>query len=273
MSLNMDVLIESPEYEIDMKTGLETLQGISEATRYTAETLITGKVPKKKSYKSSVRTNLKKNFRGSYGQIFSLEITNEEQREKFNEIGNETFVELFSFFMKESLYLDSARLSNKAQLIIENLGENAELLVKQLRVSAMADAHRISKVFNQSVTIRHRKSVQEKPHIAKFDRTTVMALEAREKEQAVEITAGITRLNINTGNGRLLLKGDEETVAFGFGIGYKDVAMEAKKKFSENLDRNNGVNHDAWEYLGITATPIRQRDGKIVKYIVRAYRD
>ncbi|WP_313328493.1 hypothetical protein [Stutzerimonas balearica] len=269
----MDVLIESPDYEIDMKAGLETLQGISEATRCVAETLITGKVPQRKSYRSSVRTNLKKTFKGSYGQIFSLEITNEDQRQKFRKIGNGTFVELFSFFMKESLYLESAKLSKKAEAIIEGLGDNAEQLVKQLRVSAMADAHRISKAFNQSVTIRHRKSIQEKPHIAKFDRKTVMALEAREKEQTVEITAGITRLNIHTGNGRLLLKGHEETVAFGFGIGYKEVALDAKKKFSENLDRNNGINNDAWEYLSITATPIRQRDGKIVKYIVRAYRD
>lgn len=49
----------------------------------------------------------------------------------------------------------------------------------------------------------------------------------------IDIIASIARLNINTGNGRLLLKDADETVAFGFGVGYRDVNMEAKNYFQK----------------------------------------
>lgn len=40
MCINFDVVIESPENSVDMKAGLDTLQGASEATRYVAETFL-----------------------------------------------------------------------------------------------------------------------------------------------------------------------------------------------------------------------------------------
>ena len=271
MSINLDVVIDTEDYEVDMKAGLETLQGVSEATLSIVETLVTGKVAQRHRGTGHVRTILKKTFKGSYGQVFTVDISDEELQKEYKKIGNSTFVELMSYFMKESLYLESAELSIKAQGIVDDLGDSAEALIKKLRVSSMENIHKISTRFNHDVKIRYRKNLNEKVVIASFDRTTVLALQAKESDSNIDITASITRLNINTGNGRLLLKGADETVAFGFGIEYKEVRLEAKKKFSENLDHNNGIDSSKWEHLKISARPIKLRDGKIVKYIIKGF--
>lgn len=271
MTTNLDVVIDTEEYEVDMKAGLETLQGVSEATLSIAETLVTGKVAQRHRGVSSVRTTLKKTFKGSYGQVFSVDISDENLKQEFRKIGNTTFVELMSYFMKESLYLDSDDLSPKAQRIINKLGDTAEVLIKQLRVSSMENIHKVPVKLNHDVKIRYRKNAAERVVIASFDRTTVLALQAKESDENLDIIASITRLNINTGNGRLLLEGADETVAFGFGIEYKEVRLEAKKKFSENLDYNNGLDVSKWKYVKIIARPIKLRDGKIVKYIVKGF--
>lgn len=271
MPLNLDIVIETVDYEVDMKAGLETLQGASEATLSIVETLVTGKVALRHRGVSSVRTILKRTFKGSYGQVFAVEISDEELQREYRKIGNSTFVELMSYFMKESLYLESADLSVKAQKIVDDLGDSAEALIKKLRVSSMENLHKISTKFDQDVKIRYRKSLNEKVVIASFNKSTVLALQATESDKTTDITASITRLNINTGNGRLLLEGADETVAFGFGIEYKEVRLEAKKKFSENLDHNNGIDSSKWKNLKIIARPIKLRDGKIVKYIVTGF--
>jgi hypothetical protein len=271
MPLNLDIIIDTPDYEVDMKAGLETLQGASEATLSIVETLVAKKVAQRHRGIGSVRTILKKTFKGSYGQVFSIEISDEDQLSEYKKIGNTTFVELMSYFMKESLYVETAELSKKAQKIVDNLGDSAEALIKKLRVSAMENIHKVSIKFDQDVKIRYRKSLNEKLVIATFNQSTVLALQAKESEKPMDIIASITRLNINTGNGRLLLKDADETVAFGFGIEYKEVRLEAKKKFSENLDHNNGIDTSSWKNLKIIARPVTLRDGKIVKYIVTGF--
>jgi hypothetical protein len=54
MSLNLDVVIDADPDSVDMKAALETMQGASDAVRTISETLVSGKVPKKRSHKSSV---------------------------------------------------------------------------------------------------------------------------------------------------------------------------------------------------------------------------
>ena len=65
MSINFDIEIDSPEYAVDMKSGLDTLQGVSDATRTIAESVLTDRVVRRQSYKSKVRTKLKRTFKGS----------------------------------------------------------------------------------------------------------------------------------------------------------------------------------------------------------------
>jgi len=271
MSIDFDVVIDSPEYSIDMKSGLDTLQGVSEATRYIAETILTEQVVQRQSHKSKVRTTLKQSFKGSYGHIYSLDIYDAELDKKFRKIGKATFSEIMTYFINESLYLETRELSVKAQNVINKLGEKTEGLIKQLRISSLENIHEISTKFGHDVKLRYRKNRNDQTTLATFNKSTVQALYAKESNEKLDVTACITRLNINTGNGRLSLKDVSETVAFGFGIEYKAVTLEAKKIFSENLNHNNGLNNEEWIYLKISVKPIKLKDGKIVKYIVKGF--
>jgi len=268
MSINFDIVIDSPEYAVDMKSGLETLQGVSDATRTIAETVLTERVVRRKSHKSNVRTILKQTFKGSYGHIYSLEVYDENLKSKLRRIGKATFSEVMTYFICESLYLEHKELSDKAQRIIGKLGENSEKLIKELRVSSLENIHEISTKFNHEVKVSYRKSRNKRNTIAKFNKKTAKALQAVESREKLKIVACITRFNIFTGNGRLLLQGETETVAFGFRMKYTELRLEAKKIFSANLDKNNGVSADKLKYLKLKAQPIKLRDGKIVKYIV-----
>ncbi len=271
MTINFDLVIETEEDSVDMKAGLESMQGVSDALRCVAESVLAGKTPKRQTHKSKVRTSLKRSFKGSYGHIFSIDLYDEGLRKKLNAIGRPAFVELISYFISESLYMESQPLSPKAQKVLEELGERAESVVSQLRVSSLENIHEISNKFNHDVRVRYRKSRYNQVVLAKFDRKTAKVLQAKPSDEVVELEVMVTRLNIYTGNGRLQVKGQDETVAFGFGITYRDVRLEAKKVFSENLNYNNGLKLGKWRYIKIKASPVKLRDGKVVKYIVKGF--
>lgn len=273
MTINLDLIIDAEEDAVDMKAGLETMQGVSDAIRCTTEAILTGITPKRQSHKGKVRTSLKKSFRGSYGHIFSLDIHDDSLQKNLNKIGRPAFIELLTYFISESLYSDTKQLSPKAQKALDALGETSNEVVKQLRVSALENIHEISLKFNHDVKIRHRQSRDKQTVIAKFDRKTAKVLQATQSEQKIDLIVSVTRLNIYTGNGRLQRKDHNETVAFGFGIEYKEVSIKAKKIFSENLNHNNGISSDNWNFLKVSASPITLKDGKIIKYIVKGFYD
>ena len=138
-------------------------------------------------------------------------------------------------------------------------------------MSSLKNAHEISRKFNHNVKLRFRKSGAEQLVMAQFDKFSDKIFEVVHSKERVDLKVGVTRLNIHTGNGRLQPEGKYETVAFGFGTEYKEVAIRAKKVFSENLNHNNGLERAEWKYLRIEASPVKLRDGKIVKYIVKAF--
>lgn len=273
MSINLDVIIETPDYSVDMKSGLETLQGASDTTRCIAETILTNKVVKRKGNKSKVRTTLRGTFKGSYGQIFSLELYDSELTKRLKKISREVFFELFSYFVKEALYLESKKLSLRAEKVLDELGEEAEELVDVLRLSPLESLHSTSSKFGHKVVINHRKSKYNKTILGCFDKETGESLKAKEENEKYDLVVAITRLNINTGNGRLLVKGENDTVAFGFSSKYKQVKLEAKKFFSKNLDYNNGLESEGYKYLKVSVSPVKLNSGKIVKYLVKSFYD
>lgn len=231
MPLNLDIVIETVDYEVDMKAGLETLQGASEATLSIVETLVTGKVALRHRGVSSVRTILKRTFKGSYGQVFAVEISDEELQREYKKIGNATFVELMSYFMKESLYLESDDLSAKAQKIVDSLGDSAEALIKKLRVSSMENLHKVSTKFDHDVKIRYRKSLNEKVVIASFNKSTVLALQATESDKSTDITASITRLNITLGTAGFFLKERTKQWLLVLELSIKKLGWRPRKSF------------------------------------------
>ncbi|GKS08433.1 hypothetical protein PSTH1771_25475 [Pseudomonas syringae pv. theae] len=273
MPVNLDIVIDTAEYEVDMKSGLDTMQGISDATRMIGETLLLGKVPERITAKSSVRTTLKKTFKGSYGLSFRLDVLDEEPRKELRRIGNSVFTELMGYFMKEALYIETHDPSDKAQKVLDKLGDSAEDLIKQLRLSVMKNVHEVSIKFDYDVSIKYRKSFEERIPLARFTKDTVHAVQATKTDERLNLMASIRRFNTNTGNGRLQLEGEEETVAFGFRVNYRNVDFAMKKRFSENLDKNNGIEVERWDYLELVANPIRLLDGRVVKYLVVGFID
>jgi hypothetical protein len=270
VSLNLDVLIETgEEFSVDMKSGLTTLQGCSNAILCISDTVLSeGVVPKKRASNGKVRTRLKKNFKGSYIQSFSLDIHDSLYLKKFRSIGKEAFCELISYFIADSLYKDFDLKNVKAQQILEKLGDSAEELSKQLRVSSIGNIHETATQYNNDVQLRYRKNGHERIIIGKFNRESSGALSAFETDEKEKLEVCITRLNIYTGNGRLQIKGKTETIPFGFTSLYRDVKIEAKKLFSKNLDHNNGISVDKYKYLDVTAKPVKLKDGTTVKYII-----
>lgn len=271
MSLNFDAVVNTEENEIDMKAGLNTFAGASDAVRCVIETIVTEKVPERQTSKGKVRTLLKHSFKGSYGIAFSVEVCDPKFAARFQKISRATYAELVSYYLKEAMYTQVENLSPAAQLIVDRLGEEkSDELIAQLRKSALGNMHDISTKFNQDFKLRYRFSRDRQLVLAAFNQETAKVLDAGESKERIEITAGITRLNTKTGNGRLQLEDGLETVAFGFNTEYTNVKLEAKKRFSNNLDKNNGLPKDQWEFLNLSVSPVKLKDGKVIKYIVKA---
>jgi hypothetical protein len=271
MGINLDVVIDSYDYSVDMNSGLETLKGASEATRQIATTILEERVPERLSSESKVRTNLKKTFKGSFGQEFSIDFYDVDVEARFKKIGGKAFAELISYFINEALYQDSLPLSDRAQKVLEGLGDELEQkLIEQLQKSSLDHLHNISNNFNQNVKIRHRQSRERQTILSTINSATYETLRPVTDNTKNEITASITRLNINTGNGRLLIKGEDETVAFGFPAQkkYRDLKLAAKQPFSNNLHMNNGKPTEEWETLKLQVHTQKTTSGNIIKYII-----
>lgn len=270
MEVNFDVVIESDDYSVEMNKGLETLQGASEITRQVAETLLTEKVPQHLTTASKVRTRLMKSFKGSFGQTFCLEVDDPELEKRLRSIGKKPFSELMSYFINEALYRETKLLSPKAEKFRVKLGSLEEELIDQMRISSLEHLHSVSTHFGLDVKLRYRHSRDEQMVLAELDQFSYSALRPATDKARVKIKASITRLNINTGNGRLLIEGDNETVAFGFPNKYKDVKRTAKKMFSKNLDENNGLPNAQWTKLTLGAHTLKLKNGKVIKYLIES---
>ncbi len=268
--------MDSEDYSVDMNSGLDTLRGASESVRQIATTILEERVPQKLTPESKVRTNLKRSFKGSFGQQFSLDFYDESIKKRFAVIGKKAFTELISYFVNEALYQESLELSPKAEKALERLGiELEQNLIKQLQKSSLDHLHTVSNNFNQDVKLRYRLSREKQTTLANLDRTTYATLKPKTDKTKLEITVSITRLNINTGNGRLLIQGENETVAFGFPPQkrYQELKLAAKRCFSENLHTNNGTLDEEWKTLKLRAYTQRTNSGRIIKYWIEGIID
>lgn len=271
MAYNLDVVIDTPQNEVDMKAGLDTLQGSSDAVRCISESILTKQVPERLTHKSRVRTLLKQSFKGSYGHAFQLEILDDDLKTSFNRIGRETFSELLAFYLNEAMNVDSRDLSPKAKKIVEGLGEVSEALTNQLRKSSVKSIHEVPIKFDHDVKLRFRRNRDDQTVLAFFNQDTAKFFKAVEGKQQVTLSAIISRLNIHTGNGRLQEEGTNHTIPFSFASGYKILSLKAKKAFSNNLDYNNGLEEEDWAYLKLLVRPISLLDGPVVKYLIEGY--
>lgn len=271
MDVKFDFLIESEAFSVDMKTGLESLQGVSDTFRLIGEALLTDDVADRKTHRNDVRTNLEKNFKGSYGQIFSLEPHDKNAILALKKMGKDTFAELINYFLSEALYEESINLSDQAKEVLEGLSSKTLVqLMKKLR-SPLRKLHRINRAFGYNLQVRYRKYASDPIVLQKFNHRTYEALEAVQTKETVEIRGAITRINIKNGNGRIKIYDETNTLAFGFGKAFESLSTEVKKIFSSNLDGNMGINQEYWEYLNLIVHPVKLGDGSIVKYVFKEF--
>lgn len=270
MEVNLDLVISTPDHTVDMKSGLTTMQGVSDAVRIIAETAVTNEVPRKNTSRSSIRTRLKENFEGSYGQVFSVQGFTDDAKKQLDFIGKDVLAELISYYLSEAFYQDFVDLSPNAKQIVDSLGTKSNALIKALRKQTLIDnIHNVSNNFGYDIKVRYRKNRSNIRELQTFSEDTYAKMAAKESHKTVDLEVSITRFNTFTGNGRLQIKGRKETVAFGF-TAYKTVDLSTKKLFSKNLDDNNGIIEDNdRKHLKLKATSLQKKDGDVVKYLIR----
>lgn len=271
MTVDYQLIIESKEEPVDMKSGLTSMQGVSDAVRSVGEAVLTGKVPERKNHKSSVRTTLKNSFKGSYGHKFSLDINDQELLEKFRNIGPKIFSEVISYFIGEALYRD-VRVSGSAQDIIDSMSNISDKIIEILRMSPLKNAHDVTEKFHFNVKIEHEYNRDTKS-IAYFDLDSARTLRAKRSRDQIIIEASITRFNILTGNGRLQLKNADETVAFGFDVNYRDIKIKLKDILLENMSENNRRGDKDWLCIRLAVQKMEVSQGKVVKYIIKGFHE
>ncbi|CAK2108059.1 conserved hypothetical protein [Vibrio crassostreae] len=270
--MKLDLIIQTEEHAVDMKTGLETISGASEAVRSVVEAVITDKVSQRNTSANKVRNKMMESFEGSYGLVFEVGTEDPELKAKLSRIGNETMSQVIGYFISEALYLECPPLSVAAsQLIREVSAETQGILIDKLRRSPLQNAVSVPSSYGHNVVLKTHTGEFERRDIITLSQSSKTNLSPKTNKEVIHFRACITRLNINTGNGRLLIEGESETVAFGFPSAYREVRVAARKRFSENLDKNNGVSSDKWEYIDIVATSLRLKSGHIIKYLISGF--
>ncbi len=276
MNIHFDLVIHSPGYTVDMKSSLQTMQGMSDAIRTVAETIANEVIPERKNFHDDTRTELEDSFEGSYGQNFRLVTCSENAKQKFNELGEPVVVEIIKYYLSEALFQDYPKLSPSASRFIDKLGTSSESLIQKLRNGTLQRVHTVPNTLHYDVSLHHKTYVKEEIKevelLQTFDKETYAVLVPKKSKKIINISIAITRFNIFTGNGRCKVKGDntDKTIAFGF-ISYKALKPKVKKIFSQNLDSNNGLDdEEVMHYINVSARELIKRDGEVVKYIIES---
>ncbi|EHL6033756.1 hypothetical protein KEC66_004320 [Escherichia coli] len=267
MKVSYDVVIKSGDQEVDMEYGLDTLSGTAEVTCILAEAILRKKIIKRRTHVNPARAVLKQSFKSSYGQNFDLIVNEPELAAELKKMTRSVFSEVMGYFISESLYLETKELSPKAAGIIEELEEIEDELIDRIR-QPLVRMHRINLQKNFDIELNYKKPAG-KQRIAKLDTMTATNLtQSKIKPGQVNINAVITRFNARTGNGRLVIEGEDDTVAFGFYMPLKAIPAAQKRLVSLNLHNNNG-RQDNYTYLKLTVSKVVVKSGDVVKYLIR----
>ncbi|MBY7882621.1 hypothetical protein KW471_03495 [Vibrio fluvialis] len=269
MKVNLDIVIGSPDNEIDMQYGLETLKGTSDVVSIAAEAILRARVPEKRTHKSDARTKLKQSFTGSYGHKFSIEIVDKELQSRLRKIGTDTFLEVLSYFVLEALYLDTGQLSAEAEALVDELSDITDKLVDRLK-EPLVDTHKIANYFNYDIKLRQRKrGLSEPKELLLFNNCTAKNItDAERSDVEEEMDVVIVRFHSITGNGRFYIKAQEEIESFGFASKVRAVNDEMRKAISSNLHKNNTLPPENGEFMKVKVKRVALPTGKVIKYLI-----
>ncbi|MDX7824114.1 hypothetical protein SJT38_13500 [Aeromonas caviae] len=156
MKISLDLTINSGNDDIDMDYALQTLSGASGVTSIITEAVLRGKVKENRHQSNEIRTNLKHSFTGSFGQCFDVVIADQKVAARLANMTRTVFSEVMSYYIYESLFLESAELSNAAKKVVKGLEDIEDELTKAIR-NRLKNMHKISTMCNYSVDLNYRK--------------------------------------------------------------------------------------------------------------------
>lgn len=267
MKVSLDLVINSGDDEIDMDYALQTLLGASGVTSIITEAILRGKVKENRHQSNEIRTNLKHSFTGSFGQRFDVVISDRKVAARLSSMTRTVFAEVMSYYIYESLFLEGPALSDAAKKVVSGLDDIEDELTKAIR-NRLKNMHKISTMCNYSVDLNYRKPGEKQKIITLNKNTALNITELIETNHDHQIEAIVTRFNTFTGNGRLLVRGEEKTTSFGFLNGLKYVTDAQTKKITSNLDANNRLAEEEREYLLLKVRDLTISNGEVVKYLI-----
>lgn len=270
MSVNYDVVIKSGNSAVDMDYALETLSGASDVTCLLAEAILRKKVIQRRTASSPARAVLHQSFKSSYGQNFELVITDQKLNARLTEMTNSVLTELMSFYISEALYIQNPPLTQKAQRYIEELADLEDDIVNRIR-NPLIQMHKVNYRCKWDVEFNYHGNNQKRKIVNLDNRTASNLMYTETKREQINITAVVTRFNSRTGNGRLVLQGENDTVAFGFYLPFGVVQAAQKRLMSLNLHNNNG-RRDDFTFLSMVVSRVVIKSGETVKYLVHSAR-
>ncbi len=266
-SIQMALVISTPGHELDMMHGSTTFIGASTLITRLADAALDEGIVEKRQTSNPIRADLQRNFESSFGQNFVIRVKGEELVRKLNDIGKKTFCEVIQFYVQESLYQEPPKLSRRASQIVDRLSDIHEDLIAHIR-NPMKDLHKVTEAYGYDITLQHRIEGGKTDIVSLNEDTALMLRPTRLTNVDHEFSVVITRFNHLTGNGRLIIEGHSNTVAFSFSSGIKLVRVEIKKAVSKNLDQNTVLNEDCWLYMRVNAKKLTLRNQKIVKLLI-----
>lgn len=259
--------VESGKNLVDMNYALDTMKGFSSVISAVSEGALSNEFKSKSSVADDIRTELLESFLGSYVQKFRLKINDPLKEQKLKKMSNSVLAELITYYVNEVLHTKQPQLSKKADRHIKRLEPIESKIIERIS-SWVADMHILSVRKDYTVKL-YRLTELKKYNLFEVNKTTYgNAFELTEDANEVKINAVISRFNIFTGNGRLLIDGENSTIPFGFSGAYSKVKSSFKQKISRNLLANTAVPDDKRVNVTLTVKPKRNKSSEVVKYVV-----
>ncbi|MEN4698633.1 hypothetical protein ABEG91_15350 [Pantoea agglomerans] len=272
MKISFDVVMKSGNQDVDMDYAIDTLAGTAQVTCLIAEGILNQKVIKRRTSSNEVRAVLKQSFKSSYGQNFDVILNNQEHIKTMGRITRTTFSEVMRYFITEALYIESQQISPKAEAIIASLSDIEDDLIERIR-NPLEEMHKITIESGYNVELNYKRPTNEFKIITLTQDTARNITQSVIEKEIVDIVAAITRYNSRTGNGRLLIPGEDKTIAFGFFEKMIHVSPAQKKKISANLHTNVALAQEDYVPLNIKVREVKVYSGETVKYLIMKVED
>lgn len=271
INLDMDVVVghEQDDFdELEMNSGTKVFSGASDITQITASTILDISVPKKSTSIHGLRNMFKHTFDGSFGQHFNLRIEDPEKIARFGEIGKTVFFDVMSYYIAKGMGINHILSSDGSIALVEELEPLERQLLMRIQ-DPIENMHRTVEKQGYNVLLR-RRTLHREFVIAKMDTSSLYNINVEyESPQPIEEDVIITRFNMLTGTGRLLLDRKADSVAFRHALNWDHVLQSQKNKFSKNLDVNNRGGKDAFIPIRISANELKDHIGELKTYIIK----